>query len=56
MTKDKNRHVRENRKQRKDDLEELDMHIPEGGPRCFFCQIPLGPNCFDLLCVACDGD
>ena len=28
----------------------------EGGPRCLFCQIPLGPHCFELLCVACDGD
>jgi hypothetical protein len=53
MSNDTNKCEREKREAR---LKELGVRPVEGGPRCLFCQIPLGPHCFELLCVACDGD
>lgn len=53
MSNDTNKREREKREAR---LRQLGLRPVEDSPRCFFCQTPLGPNCFDLLCVACDGD
>ena len=49
---DTNKREREKRERR---LKELGLRPVESGPRCLFCQIPLG-NSFKILCKACDSD
>jgi hypothetical protein len=53
MSNDTNKREREKREAR---LKALGLRPVGDGPRCLFCQIPLGPKCFNLLCVACDRD
>lgn len=53
MSKDDvNKREREKRERR---LKELGLRHVDNGPRCLFCQAPIG-NCLDLFCRACDGD
>ena len=49
---DTNKREREKRERR---LKELHLRHVESGPRCLFCQAPLG-NSYDMFCRACDGD
>ena len=54
MSKNTNKREHEKREAR---LLELGLRPAEDGPRCFNCQILLGPyNTTDFLCAACDGD
>jgi hypothetical protein len=49
---DTNKREREKRERR---LKELGLRHVETGPRCLFCQAPLG-NSLGLFCRACDKD